>query len=108
MKRLVVVAVTTPLLVSALASAAATSAAHAATIAAPKQCISVAIPGYGQPRFVKHVAHLSARIAWQHRIANGKFGPQWAKWSKASRRTVSCLRDGQRWKCTARAKPCRV
>lgn len=59
-------------------------------------------------RVRKKRAEKDARGSWQ-RNARGAFGTKWSSWYRANDRTYLCSRKNRRskWRCRARAKPCR-
>jgi len=51
------------------------------------------------------VAKDNAVLSWAARVTTS-VGPSYADWDKARNKSFSCVRQGGRHKCTARAQPC--
>ena len=88
---------------------AATAALVAASIlAAPSaeaRCAERLYFGQASGLF-RGTAGIAARSAWRSAVRE-RLGGDFAYWSRARSRTTSCTkREGERWYCRARARPC--
>ena len=84
-----------------------TTAAHAQFgITAKKICKRHFANGIGVPHIHQATAVMSARHVWKRRVTVA-YGPRWATFAKAQKKSTKCKRHGLMWKCTVRARPCR-
>jgi len=50
-------------------------------------------------------ARIQPRKSWSLKVKNDR-GLAWSVWKIAKNRSMKCKKSGQRWVCTAKAKPC--
>jgi hypothetical protein len=50
-------------------------------------------------------SRIQARKSWSIKV-KGRLGQAWSVWQIARNKSVKCEKSGQRWVCTAKAKPC--
>ena len=50
-------------------------------------------------------ARTQARKSWSLKVKND-LGLAWSVWNIAKNKSTNCQKSGQRWICTAKAKPC--
>lgn len=56
-------------------------------------------------RPLKMAARIQARKSWSLKVKNNQ-GVAWSVWNIAKAKSIKCKKAGQRWVCTAKAKPC--
>ena len=56
-------------------------------------------------RPLQMAARVQARKSWSLKVKNNR-GLAWSVWKIAKNKSVKCKKAGQRWVCTAKARPC--
>ena len=87
-------------------AAASGGAAAGPILQAPKHCVA-SLSATGTLQIKRKHAKESARAEWNVQAAL-QYGSEYQSWSKAEDRSVACKKINGRYRCTARARPCRV
>ena len=58
-------------------------------------------------RIVKHMALLSARMSWKLAAVN-LHGAPYGNYKRAKSKSEKCWKDGHKWWCVVRARPCKA
>lgn len=57
--------------------------------------------------YSRKAARQNALVVWETKVV-ASVGPQWSRWEISHNRSLECFRNkARRWKCTARAQPCK-
>jgi len=73
-------------------------------------CKSEVVVRTGRSWKIKALARKAARDAWRQKVVNTKeLGVKWSAWYNAEKadKPYTCFEENNKWRCTARAKPCK-
>lgn len=88
-----------------VAAAAALCLPLLATSASAYQCKHIATSAKVHAP-TKAASRAQSKASWTYKVKNSR-GLAWSVWNIAKAKRVKCEKAGQRWVCTARAKPCK-
>jgi hypothetical protein len=75
--------------------------------AAAKTCKPYSVSATGEKKLTNLAARVSARWHWHRKVLNSE-GFVWSTYLMAANKSYQCSRAGVKWKCTARARPCKA
>lgn len=98
------------IILSTFAAAAMLALSPTLVSAAAKECRATIYQGANAALLTgryKDIAKDNAVISWGARVL-ASIGPEYADWGKAINKSYRCVKRNGRYKCTARAQPCKL